>query len=75
MDDRPVGTTNTKSKFGFSIQKLHHCVCVVCVVVCCTTMQKKFMSNNNVLDSGCPVLNCNSMLAYANLYLSSSTIN
>ena len=38
-----IGTTNTKSKFGFSIQKLHHCICgsVVC------TTQNFFMNTPN----------------------------
>ena len=33
-----VGTTNTKSKFRFPIQKLHHCIRESVL----STMQKKF---------------------------------
>ena len=39
-----LGTTNTKSKFRFSIQKLHHCIREGVVS---TTMQKFFMNTPN----------------------------
>ena len=42
-----IGTTNTKSKFRFSIQKLHHCICESAVC----TMQKIFYEYTQYFSS------------------------